>query len=47
MGTKMGRGGFDVKDLHSRKDLLKLPVGKEVTFHMMCWVDSQDFMVSN
>ncbi len=28
MGTKMGRGGFDVKDLHKKNDLLELSVGE-------------------
>ena len=28
MGITMGRGGFDVKDLHNQKDLLELPVGE-------------------
>lgn len=28
MGIAMGRGGFDVKDLHNQKHLLELPVGE-------------------
>ena len=32
MGITMGRGGFDVKDLHSQKDLLELPVGELCVF---------------
>ena len=27
-GVTMGRGGFEVKDLHNKSDLLSLPVGE-------------------
>lgn len=32
MGVTMGRGGFDVKDLHDEKDLLEVCVGKLCVF---------------
>ena len=28
MGVTMGRGSFDVKDLHNKKDLLEVCIGK-------------------
>jgi hypothetical protein len=32
MGIKMGRGGFDVKDLHNKKDLLAVCIGELCSF---------------
>ena len=31
-GVKMGRGGFDVMDLHDQNDLLELPVGEPAQY---------------
>ena len=32
MGITMGRGGFDVKDLHNKKDLFAVCVGELCIF---------------